>query len=341
MERAMSRDGGEMRYAEPALNRHRFGRRGFTLIELLVVIAIIALLAAILFPVFATAREKARVASCASNEKQIGLALIQYAQDYDETFPCDYGSGTPGNNYASDYGYGWSYEIYPYLKSGAIFACPDDSFNLGSGNPKVVAGDSNISYGANFNLIQYGPDAVNSNKYAKLASLSAAASTVLVYEVANIDGWTAGVVSQDPVGDGAPNFLVPPVTTVSPYGYPCCQLTLSSYNDAYFVGSYGFGEYATGTIGEWTNGTVGAPFTNGTVIATLPSNNGMRHINGSNFLAADGHVKFLAGTHVSGGIAATSANNAEKLSGTIYYAAGTGSMTLGNGGTVALTFSPM
>ena len=62
-------------------------RRGFTLIELLVVIAIIAILAAILFPVFAQAREKARQATCASNEKQIGLAILMYVGDYDETFP--------------------------------------------------------------------------------------------------------------------------------------------------------------------------------------------------------------------------------------------------------------
>ncbi len=62
-------------------------KRAFTLIELLVVIAIIAILAAILFPVFAKAREKARQASCSSNEKQIGLAVMQYVQDYDEKFP--------------------------------------------------------------------------------------------------------------------------------------------------------------------------------------------------------------------------------------------------------------
>ena len=68
-------------------------RRGFTLIELLVVIAIIAILAAILFPVFAKAREKARQITCTSNEKQLGLAFLQYVQDYDETYPSTYCNG--------------------------------------------------------------------------------------------------------------------------------------------------------------------------------------------------------------------------------------------------------
>jgi len=68
------------------MNARTRSRSGFTLIELLVVIAIIAILAAILFPVFAQAREKARQASCESNEKQIGLAITQYVQDYDETY---------------------------------------------------------------------------------------------------------------------------------------------------------------------------------------------------------------------------------------------------------------
>jgi len=83
-------------------------RFGFTLIELLVVIAIIAILAAILFPVFAKVREKARQITCASNEKQLGLAVLQYVQDYDETTPlCETGP------------YEWTTEISPYIKSGS------------------------------------------------------------------------------------------------------------------------------------------------------------------------------------------------------------------------------
>ena len=99
------------------------GKRGFTLIELLVVIAIIAILAAILFPVFAQAREKARAISCLSNLKQIGLGVMMYAQDYDETYPMKKVEPSPpvdnemGNRYdwAS---YSWREAIGPYIKNG-------------------------------------------------------------------------------------------------------------------------------------------------------------------------------------------------------------------------------
>lgn len=119
-------------------------RSGFTLIELLVVIAIIAILAAILFPVFARARENARRASCMSNLKQIGLGMMQYTQDYDEHYPPNWegtGVGNPsdietdtskpgayftvnGNSSGSGHYRTWMDYIYPYVKSVQIFVCP-------------------------------------------------------------------------------------------------------------------------------------------------------------------------------------------------------------------------
>ncbi|MEA3402698.1 MAG: DUF1559 domain-containing protein [Armatimonadota bacterium] len=104
-------------------------RSGFTLIELLVVIAIIAILAAILFPVFARAREKARQSSCLSNVKQITLATLMYAEDYDETLPMRYYntgvSGAilyPGGRTSA--GMIWPCPIYPYVKNIQLFHCP-------------------------------------------------------------------------------------------------------------------------------------------------------------------------------------------------------------------------
>jgi prepilin-type N-terminal cleavage/methylation domain-containing protein len=95
-------------------------RRGFTLIELLVVIAIIAILASILFPVFARAREKARESNCMSNEKQIGLAIHMYASDYDDMMPI------ANSKPATDGPPGLKDVILPYCKNTQIFRCPSD-----------------------------------------------------------------------------------------------------------------------------------------------------------------------------------------------------------------------
>src|ERR1700710_1124277 len=96
----------------------------FTLIELLVVIAIIAILAAILFPVFAQAREKARSATCMSNLKQCAIADLQYVQDYDEVHTFVYGGG-PNDN--GPFNQTWATVMYPYIKSYDVFKCPDDT----------------------------------------------------------------------------------------------------------------------------------------------------------------------------------------------------------------------
>lgn len=104
-------------------------RRGFTLIELLVVIAIIAILAAILFPVFAQAREKARQTSCVSNFKQVALAHLMYVQDYDEKFaPFMWGPGDGGFSYDWATCFTWPQMVAPYVKSWPIFRCPSDAY---------------------------------------------------------------------------------------------------------------------------------------------------------------------------------------------------------------------
>jgi prepilin-type N-terminal cleavage/methylation domain-containing protein len=126
-------------------------RGAFTLIELLVVIAIISILAAILFPVFAKAREKARQISCASNFRQLGLAFYQYTEDYDEQLPGD----VDGAAAAGQIG-GWMYfkpiaaattsnvfdptkgSVYPYVKNTAIYICPDDSIGQHNGDSYAI-----------------------------------------------------------------------------------------------------------------------------------------------------------------------------------------------------------
>jgi prepilin-type N-terminal cleavage/methylation domain-containing protein/prepilin-type processing-associated H-X9-DG protein len=113
-------------------------RKAFTLIELLVVIAIISILAAILFPVFARARENARKASCMSNLKQIGLAVAMYVQDYDETYPI-------ANMYTSPQATDWYNVLDPYAKSKQVFICPD----VGRAGLNGITGAATNTYGWN------------------------------------------------------------------------------------------------------------------------------------------------------------------------------------------------
>lgn len=142
-------------------------RKGFTLIELLVVIAIIAILAAILFPVFSRAREKARQSNCVSNVKQIMLGGLMYAQDYDELFvPSETNSTTP-----------WTDLMKPYVKNSQIFKCP--SFR-GNGAATV------IGYG--INLAHDGTGGTNPSPAGQSLAMTEDASTVIGF--AEIEGDT-------------------------------------------------------------------------------------------------------------------------------------------------------
>lgn len=161
--------------------------KGFTLIELLVVIAIIAILAAILFPVFAKVREKARQTSCASNLKQIGLALMQYSQDNDEIMVQSWHGSPFDSNNTTDYK--WMDSIMPYVKSTAVFHCPDDPGTNGTTGQFVEAknltGNDARHYGSYaINAAYWGESDTTlsgpANGLYALATLNAPASTVWV-----------------------------------------------------------------------------------------------------------------------------------------------------------------
>jgi len=249
-------------------------KQGFTLIELLVVIAIIAILAAILFPVFQKVRENARRTACLSNMKQIGLSITQYEQDADEKSP----NGWDPYGRAS----GWAWQVYPYVKSVGAFQCPDD----GGRGPKAA------SYGMNRNL--GGRQAVPGGTKGGASGLSIAeynspAKTVLLFEVANnnqytdisINDPTSGVADnsngdngKSPSGDGVGD-------SYDPGGGGGTDNGASKPGDAGL-------KYATGWMqNSRHNGQFQAPTG--------------RHADGSNFLLADNHAKYYRATAISAG----------------------------------------
>lgn len=158
-------------------------RRGFTLIELLVVIAIIAILAAILFPVFARAREAARATSCRSNLKQLGTAMQMYVQDYDQTYP----SSWYGTAYGPNTGYTWRIASLPYIKNVQVFYCPSApaSSKTWDGSPAFTPNEWNLHSSYGYNQIHWdstSPNLLNPPSGRAEAVITSPAETILLAE---------------------------------------------------------------------------------------------------------------------------------------------------------------
>ncbi len=214
-------------------------RRGFTLIELLVVIAIIAILAAILFPVFARAREKARQTSCLSNVKQLALGVMMYVQDYDETFPC-WARWYPSRYNAGD-GFADSVctspqspplAIYPYVKNLQLYVCPSgrgttDSAGYGTYNTHWrFPGPASYSYG--FRDAIFGRAVTTAPVATKMAELHHPATTVMLGDSAHMFGGKGAMIWSNLCCDGG--WTTAPLDGIGVGGKPIDDTVASRHN---------------------------------------------------------------------------------------------------------------
>jgi prepilin-type N-terminal cleavage/methylation domain-containing protein/prepilin-type processing-associated H-X9-DG protein len=268
-------------------------RKAFTLIELLVVIAIIAILAAILFPVFAQAREKARAISCLSNTKQLATGILMYTQDYDETMPywnfSNNADGFGGNGVFTSW---WFNATYPYVKNVQIFSCPDDNADLTPRNFWPAAGwtkenpdqwginpalyDAKISYGMTETMMcgeingNWGP----ASSPVTLASLNKPAETLAI---ADNYAMTGGTIYD---GNGEWGDL-PDASNPNDPRHNCIIYKVAYANQGVsnLISVYGNEDPCTQTPSAWDSLT--------------------RHSLGSNIAFCDGHSKWLRNSRIT------------------------------------------